>query len=134
MFFMWSKGYFLLLALIFIVQPLSAILDKEKEVIPNYLYKILSVGDWQLSQGQKSLKLSNADEEFIHFSTEDQLSKIIEKYWKDESKFVILKIDTAKLPGKLVFEANPGGTNKYYHLYNGSIPRDAIIESKIMEK
>jgi uncharacterized protein (DUF952 family) len=59
------------------------------------------------------------------------LDKIIEKYWAGVSEYVVLKIETAKLSGKLVLEANPAGTNKYYHLYNGSIPSNAIVESKI---
>lgn len=42
---------------------------------------------------------------------------------------MVLKIDPSKLIGKLVFEVNPGGTQKYYHLYNGKIPLNAVIEA-----
>ena len=34
------------------------------------------------------------------------------------------------LPGKLVLESNPGGKSRYYHLYQGAIPMEAITESK----
>jgi uncharacterized protein (DUF952 family) len=105
----------------------------KKEVImkerPDFLYKILSMDDWKKSG--KTVHLPSMDADFIHLSTEDQLDKIIEKYWADAREYVVLKIETAKLSGKLVLEANPGGTNKYYHLYNGSIPVSAIVESKV---
>lgn len=84
--------------------------------------------DW--AKSDKQVHLSSMDADFIHFSTEDQLDRIIGKYWADIPEYVVLKIETAKLPGELVFEANPGGTSKYYHLYNGSIPRSSIVESK----
>lgn len=91
------------------------------------LYKILSLKNWQKSQTQKYLILSEADKEFIHFSTKDQLERILNKYWSDGSEYVILQIDSAKLLGRLVFEANPGGENKYYHLYEGAILVQSVI-------
>ncbi len=96
---------------------------------PPYLYKVLSMDDW--AKSCKTVHLSSADADFIHFSTDDQLDKIIEKYWAGVPEYIVLKIDTRKLQGKLVLEANPGGTNKYYHLYNGSIPLSAVVESKV---
>lgn len=98
---------------------------------PPYLYKVLSLEDWKESQNKSSLKLPPADKEFIHLSTEEQLDKIIAKYWSSKNEdFVVLKLNTSQLPGELRYEANPGGTNKYYHLYQGSIPLNAIEESK----
>jgi len=96
---------------------------------PNYLYKVLSMDDW--AKSSETVLLSSMDADFIHLSTKDQLDKIVEKYWAGASEYVVLKIEAAKLSGELVLEANPGGTNKYYHLYNGSIPLSAIMESKI---
>lgn len=115
-------------------QKLSSQQNLENKMTPQYLYKILSIEDWKKSQGMESLKLTNADQDFIHLAKEDQLDKIAGKYWDIVPEYVILKIDTAKLPGKLVFEANPGGENKYYHLYGGSIPLNAVVDSKIIKK
>jgi|SRR5579872_1775456 len=99
---------------------------------PTYLYKVLSMDDW--AKSCETVHLSSKDADFIHLSTEDQLDRIIEKYWAGASEYIVLKIETAKLSGNLILEANPGGTNKYYHLYNGSIPLTAIIESKVHKK
>lgn len=98
---------------------------------PQYLYKVLSLDDWNASKSQTTLKLSKMDDEFIHLATEDQLDKIIAKYWSDVTQYVVIKVESKKLPGRLVLEANPGGSNQYFHLYEGSIPRDAIVESNI---
>jgi uncharacterized protein (DUF952 family) len=112
-------------------QPKQEVVQQEKT--PPYLYKVLSLENWKQSQAAKSLALSADDQAFIHFSREDQLERITSKYWSSVPEYMILKISTAKLLGKLVLEANPGGTSKYYHLYDGSIPLDAITESKIVK-
>lgn len=102
--------------------------------IPHYLYKILSLRNWQATQNRKTVSLAAEDASFIHLSTEDQLEKVIAKYWSEADQYVILKIDCSKLEGKLVYETNPGGTNKYFHLYEGFIPFHAILESTIVYK
>ncbi len=104
--------------------------DKDmKTNAPTYLYKVLSMEDW--GKSCKTIHLSNMDREFIHFSTEDQLDRILKKFWGNSSRYIVLKLETEKLVGKLVLEANPGGTNKYYHLYGGSIPLIAVLEMKV---
>lgn len=102
--------------------------------IPKYLYKIISMENWQASKGQKFVRLSAEDGSFIHLSQEDQLDRIVEKYWGKISQFAILKIETDILPGRMAFEANPGGKNKYYHLYNGSIPLEAVVEARVVDR
>ena len=96
------------------------------------LYKIVTNEQWASSRGKEKLELSGADAEFIHFSLEDQWEKIAAKYFADTSSFVLLKIDASQLPGRLVFETNPGGSTKYYHLYEGCIPMSAICSSQII--
>src|SRR3989339_826350 len=80
---------------------------------PRYLYKILSLRNWQASQNRKTVQLSADDELFVHFSMENQLERIIGKHWANTPQFVILKIDSSKLKGTLTFETNPGGITKY---------------------
>lgn len=104
----------------------------QENSVPKYLYKILSLDNWERSESKTSLTLSDDDREFIHLAREDQVDKIAEKYWSNVPEYVILQLDTELLPGKLVFEANPGGSNKYYHLYHGSIPLKAVVDSKIV--
>ena len=105
---------------------------EETNQSPQYLYKILSLRNWQATQNRKTAQLSAEDDAFIHFSTQDQLERIIEKYWADAPQLVVLKIDSNQLEGRLMFETNPGGTTKYYHLYDGFIPFNSIVESTIV--
>lgn len=100
-------------------------IHKEQSVKPEYLYKVLSPENWEKSQSGEFLVLSDDDKAFIHLSTFEQLERIIDKYWKG-SDYVVLKINTDQLQGNLVLEANPGGTNQYYHLYDGKIPLHSI--------
>lgn len=103
-----------------------------QEEAPAYLYKILSQRNWKATQNRNVVALSGDDDAFIHFSKEDQLERILQKYWAEEDEVVILKIATALLQGRLVYETNPGGSAKYYHLYDGFIPYEAIQEAKIL--
>jgi uncharacterized protein (DUF952 family) len=100
----------------------------EEEMPPQHLFKILSLGEWKESQGQPYVRLSSYDIHFIHLCTEAQIERIINKFYGNEEQVIIIKLATPKLPGKLVKEKNPGGLMKYYHLYDGSIPMNCIID------
>lgn len=101
----------------------------EQITTPKFLYLVLSKEEWNNSQGIQQLKLSSHHDAFIHLATEQQVAKILEKFWPGK-ECVIVKVDTNMLKGRLVFEKNPGGSNKYYHLYDGYIPQNAVIDMK----
>lgn len=101
---------------------------------PTYLYKVLSMEHWEQSKDKQNIVLSVMDHDFIHLATEQQVDKIIEKFWHGISTYVVLTVDVKKLPGNLVLESNPGGVTKYYHLYNGTIPQQSVVESKIVNR
>ncbi|MCH9613345.1 MAG: hypothetical protein SP1CHLAM54_03440 [Chlamydiia bacterium] len=101
------------------------------DIPPDFLYKVLSTNEWKESQTQKTITLGSMDKEFIHLSKKEQLDRIVSKYWNKAPEYVLLKLDPKKLQGVLIFEANPGGQNMYYHLYEGSIPHDAIVEVQV---
>jgi len=64
-------------------------------------------------------------EGFIHCSFIDQLDAVLQRYYKDAEKVLILSIDPAKLSSRLVEE--PSTDNEIYpHIY-GAINRDAIL-------
>lgn len=98
-----------------------------EKTTPEYLYKVISVEGWQESQQQDHVVNSAIDDKFIHLATEKQLPHVTHKFWHGK-KFFILKLDPKKMKGRLVFEVNPGGTIHYYHLYEGIIPLDAVID------
>lgn len=101
---------------------------KKKQQAPPYLYKIISQEDWQESQKQNYVINSPLDKDFIHLATEAQVPHVAEKFWKNKS-YIVLKLDTKKLKGHLSYETNPGGTTYYFHLYEGFIPLEAVVET-----
>jgi len=91
------------------------------------LYKILTEENWEASQREEFLVLPAEDAAFIHFAKKDQLERIVSKYWIDVKAYVVLKIDSSQLIGRLVLEANRLGGDLYYHLYEGKIPLGAVM-------
>lgn len=99
---------------------------------PEFLYKVVSVQEWEESQTAGHVVPGALDTTFIHLSTEDQVNRIAKKYWASVPEYFVLKLDSKGLLGRLVLEANPGGENKYYHLYEGSIPLNAVVDAKVV--
>jgi uncharacterized protein (DUF952 family) len=105
-----------------------------KEELPPFLYKVVSIENWNQSQEIGYLLPSKIDQEFFHLATDGQVDGVVQKYWNDVKEFYVLKLETTLLKGKLVLEANPGGTTQYYHLYHGNIPLKAIVQAKLIHK
>lgn len=99
---------------------------------PNYLFKVISKENWNKSKESGVLVLDAFDEAFIHLAKEDQIEHVLNKFWKDRKDYLVLQIAVSEMKGTLVYEANRGGTNKYYHLYDGTIPISAIAGFKII--
>lgn len=107
----------------------TLIFDQAEEIsLPQYLYLILSEEDWKQSQQLNKLVLSKEHEQFIHLAQKEQIQRVVDKFFK-ESNPIVLTIDVKKMSGRLVYEVNPGGANKYFHLYKGSIPFEAIVKA-----
>lgn len=108
----------------------------KERAMPTHLNKVLSVNGWATSQKSDRLQPVPIDiaDNFIHLATDDQLNKVLEKFWHNEPSYVVVKVDPKLFIGRLVHEVNPGGSNKYYHLYDGYIPLTAVIDARVIEK
>lgn len=119
-----------------IIEPI-AIANREKMPMeqtnscPEYLYKVVSTEQWQESLLKNQIIPSSLDKNFIHLSKEDQVSHVVQKFW-NKMDHVILKLASKKLTGRLIYETNPGGTSKYYHLYEGNIPLEAVVDVTVV--
>lgn len=94
---------------------------------PEYLYKVVSLENWEASRDAPFVKLDSIDSSFISLATEEQVEGVIEEYWTGTNGYAVLKLDTEKLDGKLILEANPGEEKKVYRLYDGGIPMIAVV-------
>lgn len=90
---------------------------------PEYLYKVVSVDQWQGSLQRNRLVSSYEDGEFTHFATEHQLFHVLGKYWKKKDH-VIVKVNPKKIEGSLVVESEEAMS--FYDLFEGTIPLDAV--------
>lgn len=133
---------FFALLCIFAMNPITDMADRQTKndlnkniglggAVPQYLYKVISKKDWDDSQGEQSLQLTPIDKEFIHLAEDGDVQRIINKFFADEPVVVVVKLDPAKFKGRLVKERNPGGTTEYFHLYEGSIPMEAVVDARI---
>lgn len=108
-------------------------LGKSSTKVPAKLYKITTVDLWAQSKNGDRLVLAELDKSgFIHLAEEQDVERISKKFFPNEKKLAVLELDPKLLVGRIVFETNPGGSQKYYHLYDGYIPIQAI--SKVIEK
>lgn len=98
---------------------------------PEYLYKIISAEEWQKSLLQNEVVGSSIDKEFVHLAKEDQLAHVAQKFWNNMD-YIVLKLASKKLVGRLIYETNPGGSTQYYHLYEGNIPLDAVVDVTVV--
>jgi uncharacterized protein (DUF952 family) len=103
--------------------------EDSMEKTPAVLYKIISDTNWQKSQGRDRVVLDKMDDSFIHLARKDQLDSILKKFWTDQPTPIVLELTVDRLIGRLVYEKNPGGANRYYHLYEGKIPMNAVRQS-----
>lgn len=94
---------------------------------PQYLYKIVSPEEWQDSLLTNEVVRLPLDKNFIHLAMENQIDHVAQKFWNGK-RYIVLKLDPKKMVGRLVYETNTGGTTRYYHLYDGKIPLDAVID------
>ena len=92
-----------------------------------FIYHIVLPNVWQQFDGKPSYSAESLQTEgFIHCSYASQLDGVINRYYGNAERVMILKLDTDKLRSKLVKEASTGG-EIYPHIY-GRINRDAIVE------
>ena len=92
------------------------------------IYHVAKTEEWESSKKagayeHPSLKL----EGFIHCAEENQVSGVLERYFKGMKNLVKLVIDTNKLSSKLVYEWSPSTQENFPHVY-GVINTDAVID------
>ncbi len=90
------------------------------------IYHIVLPEIWENFKNEKFYEAGSlATENFIHCSFAEQLEGVLQRYYKDAEKVLIMKIDSEKLAAKLINEISTGG-EIYPHVY-GKINREAIV-------
>ncbi len=100
-----------------------------------HIYHIATPETWEEFENADEYEAASLQtENFIHCSYAEQLEAVLERYYKDAKRVLILTIAPDKLTSRLVAEPSTGG-EIYPHVY-GKINRAAIvkIEEKILRR
>jgi len=90
------------------------------------IYHIVLPEVWGNFKDEKFYEAESLHTEgFIHCSFAEQVEAVLQRYYKDAKKVLLLEIAPEKLTVKLVEEPSTGG-EIYPHVY-GKINRDAIV-------
>ena len=93
------------------------------------IYHIVTPEVWEKFKDEKFYEAEGFQAEgFIHCSFANQLETVLQRYYKDAEKVLLLEIETEKLTSKLINEPSTGG-EIYPHIY-GKINAEAIVGNK----
>jgi uncharacterized protein (DUF952 family) len=99
----------------------------------DYIYHITTKTEWEnaLKKGQYEAA-TLATEGFMHCSTEDQLPGVLERYYKEKTGLVKLKIEKEKVERPLIFEL-AGSINEVFPHIHGELNLSAVVEVTSMD-
>lgn len=98
-----------------------------------YIYHIAARSDWESAQQSGLYVVPSLKEEgFIHCSMEDQVVRVLERFYGDRKDLVVLCIDSRRLASQLVYEWAPSMEATFPHVY-GPINVDAVTEVRTPE-
>ncbi len=93
------------------------------------IYHIVTPEVWDKFKDETEYEAESLQSEgFIHCSYRNQLDGVLERYYKNESKVLILHINPHLLTADLIAEPSTGG-EVYPHVY-GRINKSAIVETE----
>jgi uncharacterized protein (DUF952 family) len=91
-----------------------------------FIYHIVLPEVWEKFEDEKFYEADSLQSEgFIHCSFAEQVEVVLQRYYKDAKKVLLLAIEPEKLTSELVNEPSTGG-EIYPHVY-GKINKEAIV-------
>lgn len=90
------------------------------------IYKICPASLWRKAERDGTFRGSSVDlrDGFIHFSTPEQVAETAAKHFAGERNLVLVRMDAAKLGGRLKWEPSRGA-KLFPHLYGDLDPAAA---------
>lgn len=88
---------------------------------------------WEAARAAGEYRAASlASEGFIHCSTHEQLSGVVQRYYAGQTGLVVLRIDTGRLKPPLRWERSPSVNEDFPHLY-GPLNADAVLGAVPLE-
>jgi uncharacterized protein (DUF952 family) len=90
------------------------------------IFKIVHSEEWRAAEPAGAYRGSAKDKAdgFLHFSTQEQLTGTLTRYYADADDLVLVAVDSDSLGGALKVEPSTAGAS-YPHLY-GNLPLSAV--------
>lgn len=93
----------------------------------DFIYHITKSNWWNTFSSEDDYESETLSEEgFIHCSTRDQISGVLERYYANQKGLLLLNINPMLLKAELKYEVVTNGQS-FPHVY-GKINRDAIVK------
>lgn len=93
-----------------------------------YIYHVTTQKEWEEAKVQGYYQPIQFElDGFIHCSVENQVSGVLDRFYKGQTGLVKLKIEKAKLERPLLFELAVDLDELFPHIY-GSLNLDSVVE------
>jgi uncharacterized protein (DUF952 family) len=101
------------------------------------IYHIARAADWERARPAGEYRMSTVDttleqQGFIHASTASQVAGVANRFYAGVPDLVLLEIDEELLGPEIRYEAPPGGTQRYPHIY-GPLNTGAVVGTRPLE-
>lgn len=92
----------------------------------SFIYHIIRLKDWLKSSKDDFYQPDSFEvDKFIHFSKENQVKGVFQRYYKDAMNPYVLKVDVHRLIHELRYEESTSN-EKYPHLY-GKLNLNSVV-------
>lgn len=93
-----------------------------------FIYHITTWEHWEKAMELGAYEADSlATEGFIHCSTEDQVTGVLDRYYKGQTGLVKLTIERSKVDRPLIFEL-AGSINELFPHIHGPLNLDAVVD------
>lgn len=94
------------------------------------IYHVTTKAAWEQALQNGFYETASLQTEgFIHNSTQQQVSGVLDRYYKNVTDLLLLHIDESKLTSPLKYELAPSVNEEFPHIF-GPINLDAVVETE----
>ncbi len=97
------------------------------------IYHVTKKQDWEAAVNNGFYEAASLSSEgFIHNSTKEQVSGVLQRYYKNETDLVLLHIDETLITAPLKYELAPSMNQMFPHIF-GPININAVVDVETLD-
>ena len=91
------------------------------------IYHVTTKSEWVMAMSIGKYEAPSLHSEgFIHLSKQDQVSGVLDRYYKGVTDLVLLHVDETLLSAELKYELSPSVNEEFPHLF-GALNVEAVV-------